>query len=225
MTPASDSTCWTLIHGAAAGNRIDRELFARQYAPVVRAYLGARWRRSPLAADIDDAVQDVFVECFRADGALDRADPARGSFRPFFYGVIRNVAARHEVCTARRRDGARITDLEMASREAELSRVFERAWAQEIMRQAAQRQADRAHERGDAAVRRVELLRLRFQEGLPIRSIAERWNVDRDWLHHEYAAARQEFRAALLELIAFHNPASAPEIELEAAELFQYLQS
>ncbi len=43
MTQAA-STCWTVIQGAAAGRGDDRDQFARRYAPVVRAYLGARWR-------------------------------------------------------------------------------------------------------------------------------------------------------------------------------------
>ncbi|MBK8268830.1 MAG: hypothetical protein IPK83_11220 [Planctomycetes bacterium] len=34
--------------------------------------------------DLDDAVQDVFLECFRPDGALDRLDVHRpGGFRAF----------------------------------------------------------------------------------------------------------------------------------------------
>ena len=39
--PTSESTCWSLIHGAAAGDADDRAGFARRYAPVVRAYLGS----------------------------------------------------------------------------------------------------------------------------------------------------------------------------------------
>jgi hypothetical protein len=45
--PASESTCRTVIHAAAAGSSADREELARRYLGVVRAYLGTRWRRSP----------------------------------------------------------------------------------------------------------------------------------------------------------------------------------
>src|SRR5262249_46734204 len=87
---SAESTCWTVIAGPAAGHGPDREQFARLYTPVVRAWLGARWRQHPLLADLDDAVQEVFVECFRAGGVLQRADPERaGGFRPFLFGVIR----------------------------------------------------------------------------------------------------------------------------------------
>jgi len=225
MTPPGESTFWTLIRGAANGHGGDRDAFARQYSPVVRAYLGARWRRTPLAAEIDDSVQDVFIACFQAGGALDRADASQGGFRPFFYGVVRNIALQHETRNARRRDESPPSDFEVAARDAELSRIFDRQWAAEIMRQAAHRQADHAAECGPAAVRRIDLLRLRFQEGLPIRTIAERWSVDRDWLHHEYATARQEFRTALFEVVAFHNPGSSADIEREAADLLRSLQS
>src|SRR6266851_2004218 len=99
------STCWTMIHGAAAGNAADRDQFARQYAPVVRAYLAARWRNSPRQDDIDDGVQDVFVECFRQSGILDHVDAARpGGFRAFLYGAVRNVALRIETARARARE-------------------------------------------------------------------------------------------------------------------------
>ena len=91
--PTPDSTCWTVIQAAAAGSATDRQAFARRYGPVVRAYLATRWRSSPCLHDLDDAVQEVFVECFKPDGVLDRADRDRG-FRPFLYGVVRNVALR-----------------------------------------------------------------------------------------------------------------------------------
>ena len=95
--PAPESTCWTGIRAAAAGSAGDREEVARRYLAVIRAYLAARWRGSPLRPDLDDAVQEVFVECFRQGGALEAAGAGRvPSFRAFLYGVVRNVARRFE---------------------------------------------------------------------------------------------------------------------------------
>src|SRR5581483_3201874 len=139
-------------------------------------------------------------------GALDRADAGRVGFRPFLAGVIRNVARQYETRRARSREQPPPTELELAARDDALSRVFDRAWAAEIMRQAAERQAERATAAGPAAVRRVELLRLRFYDGLPIREIAARWQADPAKVHHEYAQAREEFRAALRGVVAFHGP-------------------
>ena len=91
------------------------------------------------------------------------------------------------------------------------------------MREAVRRQEEFAAREGDAAVRRVELLRLRFQEGLPIREVAARWGVDAATLHREYARARRELRAALLEVVAFHHPGAPAEVERACAELLAHL--
>jgi RNA polymerase sigma-70 factor (ECF subfamily) len=217
---APESTCWTVIRSAASGSPADREELARRYLHVVRAYLGGRWRGSELLNDRDDAVQEVFIECFRQGGVLDAAGAGRvPSFRAFLYGVIRNVARRFE--SRPRRDAVELADV--ASNEASQSQLFERSWAQSIMAEAARLQRTQAEARGIDALQRVELLRLRFEENLPIRSIAERWGVDAARLHHDYAQARQEFRAALLEVVAFHHPGSPAEVEQEAASLLKAL--
>jgi len=224
--PASQTTCWTMIDAAARGSRHDREVFAQCYESVIRSYLKARWRDSALVQAIDDAVQEVFLECFRGDGPLARADRASdGGFRPFFFGVVRNVARRVESRrSADRKQQQSGIDLDaIAGRDAHLSRVFDRRWAESIMRRAADRQAERARESGDAAVRRVELLRLRFHEGLPIREIARRWEEDAAKLHHEYATARREFKAALLEIVAFHHTGPPKAVQQECATLLEML--
>jgi RNA polymerase sigma factor (sigma-70 family) len=216
----AESTCWTVIRAAAAGSASDREELARRYLGVIRAYLSARWHGSPLRHDLDDAVQEVFVECFRQGGALEAAGAGRvPSFRAFLYGVARNVARRFESQAA-----SAVSPLpEIQDDEPSLSRLFERAWAQAIMAEAARLQRRWAEERGPEAVGRVELLRLRFEENLPIRTIAERWGVAAAGLHHAYALARKEFKAALLAVVAFHLPGSPCEVESEAASLLKAL--
>jgi RNA polymerase sigma-70 factor (ECF subfamily) len=221
----SESTCWTVIQAAAASSAADRDEFARRYGPVVRAYLAARWRSAPRPDDLDDAVQEVFVECFKRDGVLDRADRGRG-FRPFLYGVIRHVAQRLEAQHGRRRErqAAGDADLDGVPDEAtSLCRAFDRAWARALLREAARLQEERAREAGAAAQHRVELLRLRFHEGLPIRQIAARWRTEPAVLHHEYARARQEFQVALRQVVAFHHPGPAEQVEEECANLLAAL--
>jgi DNA-directed RNA polymerase specialized sigma24 family protein len=216
----AESTCWTVIRAAASGSAADRDELARRYLGVVRAYLSARWRGSHLRHDRDDAVQEVFVECFRQGGVLEAAVDGRvPSFRAFLYGVVRNVARRFES-----RPAPAASPLpEIPDDEPSLSRLFERAWAQSIMAEAARLQRRWATERGPEAVQRVELLRLRFEENLPIRTIAERWSVAAAELHHAYALARKEFKAALLAVVAFHLPGSPCEVEQEAASLLRAL--
>jgi RNA polymerase sigma-70 factor (ECF subfamily) len=224
---APESTCWTVIQAAAAGSAPSRDEFARRYGPVVRAFLAARWRSSPCAQDVDDAVQEVFVECFKHNGVLDRAERDRpGGFRAFLYGVVRNVALRLETQRARRREWQPPDDRELhriADAEASLSRVFDRAWAKALLREAARLQCERAQGAGAAACRRVELLRLRFHDGLPIRAIAAQWQMDAPLLHREYARARQEFKEALRRVVAFHHPGSPEAIEQECANLVAVL--
>lgn len=220
-----ESTCWTVIEAAAAGCAAERATFAEHYQPVVRAYLTARWRNTAYLHLLDDAVQDVFVECFQCDGLLARAERDRpGGFRAFLYGVVRNVARRLEARCGRDHRANGDVDLDQIPAEEESqARMFDRAWARSLLREAAQRQEEHARRTGAASLRRVELLRLRFHDGLPIRTIAARWQIDAATLHHEYAKARQEFKAALAEVLAFHHAGTAADIERECANLLSLL--
>ena len=112
-------------------------------------------------------------------------------------------------------------DLEhIAADETRISVAFDREWARALLREAAERQAKMADERGEAAVRRVELLRLRFHDGLPIRAIAGRFGCGADAAHRDIARAREEFREALAAVVAYHHPeATSGEIERECAGL------
>ena len=193
----SETTCWTLIQAAAAGQPQEREDYANRYGPMVRTYLLARWGNSGLVDEIGDAAQEFFVECFREGGPLDRVERGRaGGFRPFLYGVIRNVALRFEERRAKQRgrSASGLFDFEeVIADEASLSQIFDRAWASSILEEAAERQAKNAKISGPPAMNRVRLLELRFGEGLPIREIAEQWQTDALTLHREYAKARVEF--------------------------------
>ena len=218
-----------MIRGAAAGLAQDREKFAHRYEAVVRTYLGARWRQSPLTAEIDDATQEVFVACFQDRGVLARADAERpGGFRPFFYGVVRNIARRFETGRATRKETqptSSFLDGGAAVGDNGFAEVFDRAWVLALLKQAANHHKDLAQALGETGRRRVELLRLRFEEGLPIREIAKRWDLDPAGVHKEYARARDDFKAALLEVVAFHYPGAPPgEVGRECARLLALIK-
>ena len=220
MTSDPALTCWTLIHDAAAGDATARDRFARLYEPVVRAYLGNRWKQSTHSAD--DAVQDVFVELFKPGGALGKVEADRdGGFRAFLYGVVRNVAMRHESL----RPIANPLPSDHPDSETSLAAAFDKAWATTLLREAARLQRETAAQAGEKALKRVELLQLRFQRGLPIREIAAEWNEDAAKLHHEYATAKEEFRTALRSVVAFHQPTATPgEIDRACGELIGLLR-
>jgi RNA polymerase sigma-70 factor (ECF subfamily) len=215
----ADTTCWTMIRGAAEGKPQDRAEFARRYERIIRTSLRGRWRGSRLATEIDDAVQEVFLDCFREGGALAKANPGHGnSFRAFLYGVVMNVARRFE--RARARAGLPLeSDVELPSREEAFSSVFDRAWAEALMGQAAVLQTVRAREVGPDAERRVELLRLRFGKDLPIREIARLWDADAARVHHEYARAREEFHQALHDVVQEHHGGDHGDVERECERL------
>ena len=222
-----DDTRWSMIQAAARGDAGAREQFGRTYLPAVRAYLGARWRGTRHAGDVDDAVQEVFLDFLKPEGALERADPARaGGFRAFLYGVTRMAARRVEGRRSRhdegRRTGPDALD-EVPADDTAPSQAFDRAWAEGLIREAGRRQEEAAGTAGPEAVRRVDLLRLRFQDGLPVRAIAERWAVDAAWVHHQYARARSEFEAALLEVVAEHHPGTPAEVRRESERLLSLL--
>ena len=221
--PGPGTTCWTVIEGAGAGREEELEVFARVYLPVVRRYLTARWGRSSLREEVDDAVQAVFLDCLHEGGPLSRADRnSVANFRGFLYGVTRNVALMWE---RRRASGCQHVELEAldpgvpSSDDSSPERVFDRAWTRSIVREALRLQIERAGPSPDGAERRVELLRLRAYDGLPIREIARRWNEDPDRLHRWYATARREFRSALREVLAIHGGPAVGAAERSLAEL------
>jgi RNA polymerase sigma-70 factor (ECF subfamily) len=126
---------------------------------------------------------------------------------------------------ARRRDRSPLEiHADSPGDDESLSRVFDRAWAVALMKQAAERQKEWAAQRDSAAQKRVELLHLRFHEGLPIREIAKRWQVDASFLHHEYARARQEFKTALLEVLHHFHPDNPIAADRECQALLEALE-
>lgn len=225
----TETTCWTIIEAAAAGNEKDRDVFARRFMPVVHAYLKARWHQTRFADEVDDVAQDVFVECFRSGGPLERADRQRpGGFHAFLYAVVRNIALRTErkqakYTASQKAGGSGVAEFQ--ADETSLSRVFDRAWAAGLLEEAANRQAAIAIQKGDEALKRVELLRLRFQEGLPIRQIADQWQIDAKIVHREYSKARNEFSQALRMVVSVHyNTASKAEIDRQCQGLLHVLR-
>jgi len=220
-----ESTCWTLVQGAAKGVEEDVDMFVRLYGPVVRSYVATRWPSPPLCANLEDAVQEVFVECFKEGGVLDRAGPqSLGSFRAFLLGVTRNVTLRFESRLSRDVVQAGGFDPDRVAADAErLSLAFDRAWAKALLKEAVARQAERAGILGAEALKRVELLRLRFQGGMKLRDIAKEWKVEHPWLKRQNARALEEFEDALKEVIAYHHPNAPAEAEREMATILAAL--
>lgn len=211
-------TSWTVVERAGRGDREARETLARVYLPIVQRYVGARWQGTPWQSEIEDATNQVFVECLKADGPLSRVsrdDP--WSFRSYLFGVTRNVARSFE---KRPRPECNGVPLEPpVAEESGLQQAFDRSYVEALLAEALERHHQQAEDEGEAALRRFELLRLRFWERRPIREIAGLWSVDAAQLHHDYARARVEFRDALRSVVADHCGPHAKVTESELADL------
>lgn len=197
-----------MIERAASGHDEDRALFARRYREPVRAYLARRWRSTRLASDVEDAVQEVFLSCF--DGALSRADRARGaSFRAYLMGITKNIAARYEA--ARVLSPAETAVLHaLPNREDELSVVYERAWAQTLVKEAHARLMAEADAKGEAAKRRVDVLRMRFAGAASVESIAQKLGISVGRCYKDFERARGEFRDCLRAVVRSAMESGAP---------------
>jgi RNA polymerase sigma factor (sigma-70 family) len=218
-----------MILGAAARQPADQERFATVYTPMIKAYLAARWRLPIHHEDVGDASQEVLLQCFRQHGALETVDPAYASgFRAFLYGVTRNVAAMTERKWARRREtqAAHSGVFEKMDDEASLSHVFDRGWAEVVVREARALLHKRALMRGGTPALRARALELRYQGGLPPREIAPRLGLDVKQVYRLLEDGQVDFQDALLEVMASQVPtASQSDLEQKCAELLLLLES
>ncbi len=220
----SDSTCWSVVLQAAAGDPVQREEFARRYDPVIRAYLATRWRLPRDHADVADASQEVFLQCFRDRGALERLDPDRpGGLRAFLYGVTAKTASELERKGARwRRNTSRDPiDPELhAAAELSNSRAFDKAWATMIAREARGLLIERAKNGTAVSRRRLYCLEQRYFNGKSPREIAPELGIDAQRVSELLYEGKLEYRAALFEIVASYFPkASEREIEDRCREI------
>ena len=170
---------------------------------------------------------EVYLECLREGGVLERCrDEPPGGFRPFLLAVVRNIARRVEERRAGRRERQLTTEFQRdggVDEDADPAHKFDCTWAVTIVRNARRRVEERLGQGSPAAQRRVELLRLRYQEGLPVKEIAPQIGEDSRRVHHQLEEARRDFHRALREEVAFHLPGSAEEVEQECRLLLGLL--
>jgi RNA polymerase sigma-70 factor (ECF subfamily) len=218
-----------VLRDAAKGDPSARAAFAELYAWPIRAYLRQRWSGPVLGAEIEDALQDVFVECYKQGGVLERADPEQGEFRALLYGVVRNVARRYEEREAKlgdRRPEESIHLDELPDQAASLSRCFDRAWASALLHEALRRHESAVGVGDEQAARRFAILRLRHDRGMAVREIAaELGETDVDSVHRDYRRARREFAGHLRAVVAAHTGARGNDIDEQCRRLTALLGS
>lgn len=223
------TTRWNLIADAAAGVTAARDEFVGRYGHEIRAQLHRRWRRTALWHEVDDAVQEVFVECFKPHGVLERADPTvPAGFRALLGAVVRNVALRFEERGARQRPKAVSDDsrgLDQPPAATSVAHPLDREWAYALIREAVEEQEHLAAAAGPKAMLRFRLLELRFHGNRSIAEIAAQWSLAPDHVHHQYAKARHDFVRALMRVLKRRFPAATTaQLEARSKELVQLLR-
>ena len=148
-------------------------------------------------------MQEVFVECFRAAGTGRRLNRRTRADSGNSYGCDAERRTPSRARHVRRRLVADFDPDALPGDDESLSLAFDRAWARALLGEAARLQAQRAAAVSSAALQRVELLRLRFQAGMPPRDIARLWKVDAAEVYREYDTARDEFRDCLRAVTAW----------------------
>ncbi|MGE3172339.1 MAG: RNA polymerase sigma factor [Planctomycetota bacterium] len=203
---AFPSTRWSRIL-AAPGER-DLEQLARGYWTPIRAWLQARLRLRPEAAE--DLAQEAFAWML-ATGFLDRADPARGRFRAFLKTALHRFAIeRHRSATAQRRGGgavpAALDDVPEPPDPGSPApdAALDEAWRRELLLRARDRLQQELEGSGRAryfALFRDWYLDDRDDGALDHNALAARHGVTRtdvsNWLDH----AKRRYRAILHDLV------------------------
>ena len=199
---APGTTCWTVLKSVARGSDKAKKDFSRRYAPAVRAYLETRWLADPLRNKVEQGLRLAFEECYgRTEDLPQELSTHDAEFRRFLFEMTTIVAHRIEAEKESPFDG----------NEEVLKANFDRAFVRLLLLQAAVRHA--ANVKGDPeALRRLELLRLRYYGGMELDSIANVWHVERDKLDEDYEQARREFETALMEVVTYHHPRPKEQI-------------
>jgi RNA polymerase sigma-70 factor (ECF subfamily) len=145
-----ESTLWTLILEARAGQEHALRDFILRYRTPVVAYCARRG----LASEAEDLAQEVFLRLFR-DGVLLKADPSKGRFRNLLLAVTKHVIGNHlEREHAEKRGGGHvqpISDLDVAASEP-ADDDFDREWVTHLLEKALARLA-REHSNYHEALR------------------------------------------------------------------------
>lgn len=212
-------TSWQLVGLAGTDADGARRAFALRYESFVRRVLAKRWLGTEYGVDFDDAIQDVFVECFKAGGVIEKADPARGaSFRTLLFQVTSHVAARFE--RTRRRDRAHTHDVtppdDVPAPDLSGYEAVTREEVSDLVREAHRRMA--THH--DAVVReRATLLDRHTCRGESILSIAGGDHAAAARLHREHSKAKKEWKAYLVEVVKGEYRVPEGEAKILVADL------
>ena len=169
-----------------------------------------RFKGDVSAEDAEDVTQSFFVAALEKT-ALVRFDPAKASFRTFIRMLFDRHVANEWKSRMRLKRGGGATTLDFETAERELSRdasasldpeqYFEREWARSVFAAAVDRLRSWAVSNGKQT--QFDVFTAYDVDGdASYRLIAERHRIPETTVTNYLAAARRQFRAILLDLIA-----------------------
>lgn len=207
--PTTRSSVIDALSGADASAR------ERAFGTVVELYWkplykSLRFKGNVSAEDAEDLAQSFFVAALEKS-ALASFDPAKASFRTFIRMLFDRHVANEWKSRARLKRGGGAAKLDFDAAEEELSRdasaslgpdeYFEREWARSVFAAA----VDRLRAWGDANRKQVQVAVFTAYDidgDASYKSIASQHGVTETTVTNYLAAARRQFRAILLELLA-----------------------
>jgi RNA polymerase sigma factor (sigma-70 family) len=192
---------------AAGGDPTEQAVFAAVYGELVRKWLWFRWRHGPLRGLIEDAVQEVFVECLRPGGALQHLDPGRAVHGPaaFLRGVVQHVAQRIERSEARRLRTIRERLADSPTVRPDPPEQGDADWARARIATALD-MLDRGDRASPPHRSLRQFLRLHFEDGLPVRAIARLWHEPAQRVQETRRRACRRFRDCLVRVVQGKDP-------------------
>lgn len=133
-------THWTLIAQAAGP---DRESALSRLYRIYWAPICAQARRFGVPPDdVEDVAQELFVHLFR-NGSVERADRARGRFRSYLLGALKNHLSHRRAQAEAQKRGSGQTPLPLESTQMPVETVdaheFDAEWARTLVGEALRR--------------------------------------------------------------------------------------
>ena len=197
--------------------------FAFRYDRFVRRVLTKRWLGTIYRTHFDDAVQDVFVECFKPGGVLAKADSSRGgAFRSLLFRVTCNVAARYE--RNHNRD-LRLISKELTDTHGEDSGAFLQITREEVAEVVSEALRRMSQHTAVEVRERAQLLIQHSCDGQKIIHLAGGDTETAERLHRQHSKAKREFQTFLSEVIQSHYRAPPEDVETILKELLGSLEN
>lgn len=216
------TTSWPLIegaaHGAVNGPGAMAE-FARRYHAPVHAYVRALTHDPDLALEI---TQSFFSTRILNHRLLERANRAKGGFRPYLKRALHNYcvdvfrererAAGHAPQSARAAEDA-LDRAPASSVESHPDAAFHLAWVRQLLAAALERVRMRCAERGQSDHFEIFTARYLSAEDCPWAELGERHGLGEKAARGHAETVARHFRGVLRELMVVEtgSPAAADE--------------